>query len=55
MLATLDKFGRILIPKKVREHLRIKPDSELQIIDDGERIILEPIREQEAITEKDGI
>jgi AbrB family looped-hinge helix DNA binding protein len=55
MLATLDKFGRILIPKKVREHLGIRPASALHIKDDGKRIIIEPIKEEEPIVEKDGL
>lgn len=55
MLATMDKFGRILIPKKVRKHLGIEPASEVNIIDDGKRIIIEPVREGDPIVEKDGI
>ena len=43
MLATLDKFGRILIPKKFREHLGISSDTTMNIVEDGERIIIEPI------------
>ena len=55
MLTTIDKFGRILIPKKVREHLGIKPASALNIKDDGKRIIIEPVSEEEPIVEKDGL
>ena len=32
MLATLDKFGRILIPKKFREHLGISNNTKMNII-----------------------
>jgi len=55
MFATLDKFGRVLIPKKVREHLGITPDSSLNIIDEGNRIIIEPISESEPLIEKNGL
>jgi AbrB family looped-hinge helix DNA binding protein len=54
MLATLDKFGRVLIPKKFREHLGITTNTSINILDDGDRIIIEPIKEKEAIIEKDG-
>lgn len=55
MLATLDKFGRVLIPKKFREHLGIRNNSSLNIVDDGNRIIIEPVVEKNPIVEKDGI
>ena len=55
MLATLDKFGRILIPKKFREHLGISSDTPMNIVEDGERIIIEPIREKEPLVKKDGL
>ena len=54
MLATLDKFGRVLIPKKFRDHLGITSDSSINIVDDGDRLIIEPIKEKQPIIEKDG-
>jgi len=55
MLATIDKFGRVLIPKNLRKHLGITPDSSINIIEDGDRIIIEPVSEQEPLIEKDGL
>ena len=55
MVAKLDKFGRILIPKKIREDLRISQDSQINIINDGNRIIIEPIEEQTALIEKNNL
>ena len=55
MLATLDKFGRVLIPKKLRKHLGLTPDSSINIIEDGDRIIIEPVSEQAPLIEKDGL
>lgn len=55
MLVNLDKFGRVLIPKRVRERLGIKPASALSIVDDGKRIILQPVNEEEALLQKDGL
>jgi AbrB family looped-hinge helix DNA binding protein len=31
MTVAMDKFGRILIPKKVREQLRLRPDEPLDL------------------------
>ena len=55
MLATLDKFGRVLIPKKVREHLGINTETSINIVDEGTRIIIEPISKQEPLVEKNGL
>ena len=40
----IDKKGRILIPKKLREKLGLKDNSIVKIYSDGSRIIIEPIR-----------
>ena len=55
MIATLDKFGRIIIPKKVRKQLGITTETNLNIEEDGKRIIIEPISDEEPIVVKDGI
>lgn len=41
MQITLDKFGRILIPKKLRERLGLKPDDVLEVqLEDGKLTLL---------------
>ena len=55
MIATLDKFGRVLIPKKFRELLGISTNSSINILNDGSRIIIEPVIENKPIVENDGI
>ncbi len=55
MVITLDKFGRVIIPKKFRKRLGIDLGAALNISEDGERIVIEPIKEKEPILEKDGI
>jgi AbrB family looped-hinge helix DNA binding protein len=45
MEVTLDKFGRVVIPKAVREQLGLGPGTVLEIhVDDEEGIILRPRR-----------
>lgn len=55
MVTTLDKFGRVIIPKKFREHLGISFNTSLNISEDGKRIVIEPIQEKEPLVDKDGI
>lgn len=55
MVTTLDKFGRVIIPKKFREHLGINLGTTLNISEDGTRIIIEPVQEKEPVIEKNGI
>jgi len=41
MQTTLDKFGRVLIPKKLREHLGLEPDDALELqLEDGKLTLL---------------
>jgi AbrB family looped-hinge helix DNA binding protein len=54
MIATLDKFGRVLIPKKIREHLGISKNSSINITGEGNRIIIEPVIKNKPIIKKDG-
>jgi len=55
MVTTLDKFGRVIIPKKFRERLGISSDTSLNISEDGKRIVIEPIQQKEPLVDKDGI
>ena len=54
MIATLDKFGRVLIPKKFREYLGISKNSSINITGEGNRIIIEPVIKNKPIIKKDG-
>lgn len=55
MHLTLDKFGRIVIPKAVRRRLGLEPGTRLRL-EVGERgIVLEPLGEEAPLVEKDGL
>lgn len=45
MQATLDKFGRIVIPKRVRDDLHLEPGSVLKVEGRGEEILPTPVSE----------
>jgi len=55
MEATLDKFGRIVIPKQVRDDLGLSPGSVLKIEERDRRIVLKPVAESSPLVLKDGI
>jgi bifunctional DNA-binding transcriptional regulator/antitoxin component of YhaV-PrlF toxin-antitoxin module len=55
MVTTLDKFGRVIIPKRFREHLGINFKSTLNISEDGKRIVLELVQEREPVVDRNGI
>ncbi len=41
---TIDKAGRIVVPKKLRDRLGLAPGTEVEISDRGDGLHLEPIR-----------
>jgi len=52
---TLDKAGRILIPKSLREELRLGPGDTLQLETEGERISLRPVRAKALVKKERGV
>ncbi|MHB1686763.1 MAG: AbrB/MazE/SpoVT family DNA-binding domain-containing protein [Ignavibacteriaceae bacterium] len=55
MVTTLDKFGRVIIPKRFRERLGINFKSTLNISEDGKRIVIELVQEKEPVVDRGGI
>ncbi|MHB8339310.1 MAG: AbrB/MazE/SpoVT family DNA-binding domain-containing protein [Ignavibacteriaceae bacterium] len=55
MVTTLDKFGRVIIPKRFRELLGINIKSTLNISEDGKRIVIELVQEKEPVVDRNGI
>jgi AbrB family looped-hinge helix DNA binding protein len=49
---SIDKKGRILIPKSLREKMRVEVGDDLLIETEGDRITLRPVR-QEALLKKE--
>ena len=55
METTLDRFGRVVIPKKVREDLGLNPGAVLQIEKREQEIFLKPVQEGPHLFDKDGV
>jgi len=52
---TIDKAGRVVLPKAVRDKLRLAPGDSLQLESEGERVTLWPDRPTVALTKEKGI
>lgn len=52
---TIDKAGRIVLPKPLRDELHLAPGDALQMDTDGEKITLRPVRENVPMRKKRGV
>jgi AbrB family looped-hinge helix DNA binding protein len=53
--AIIDKAGRLVLPKSVREAVRVGPGDTLEIENDEDRIILSPIRIRPGLQKESGV
>lgn len=49
MNVRIDSAGRIVVPKRVRERLGLKQNSELELEERAEGIVLKPVQRQSAL------
>ena len=55
MMVTMDRAGRVVIPKDVRERLGLQPDTEYELTIEGDEIRLSPVRRRgRRVVEVDG-
>lgn len=52
---TIDKAGRIVIPKPLREKLHLEPGDSLEMESSGEQITLRPVRGTGPLTKEHGV
>ncbi|MCH9666387.1 MAG: AbrB/MazE/SpoVT family DNA-binding domain-containing protein [Actinomycetia bacterium] len=56
MYVTIDRVGRVVIPKSLRVALGITPETQLELIPDGTGLRIEPVgRRQRSIDTADGL
>jgi len=53
--STIDKAGRVVIPKPLREELRLEPGDALEMESSGEQITLRPVRGTGPLTKEHGV
>ncbi|MDO5495779.1 MAG: AbrB/MazE/SpoVT family DNA-binding domain-containing protein [bacterium] len=55
MMVTIDRAGRVVIPKDVRDRLSLDQNSELEVTVEGDTVLLSPVRSAgRRIVEVDG-
>ncbi len=55
MKAKIDRFGRIVVPKEIRDRHGLVPGSVVEIEDSTEKIVLRLLTDLPGLIEKDGI
>ena len=55
METKLDKFGRVVLPKDIRDNLDLKPGQVLKIEKSDDEVILKPLRKESPLHVKDGV
>jgi AbrB family looped-hinge helix DNA binding protein len=51
----IDKAGRIVVPKPVRERLGFKPDTELEAIEQPDGVLLKRVEQRPSMVKVDGL
>ena len=52
---TVDRAGRVLLPKALREELRLGPGDVIDLVSEGEEILLRPLKPKARLKKKKGI
>ncbi|MFN0103984.1 MAG: AbrB/MazE/SpoVT family DNA-binding domain-containing protein [Bryobacteraceae bacterium] len=52
---TLDKAGRVVIPKALRDEIHLDAGDELELLAEGETLTLRPVRAATRLRKKQGI
>jgi len=52
---TIDKAGRVVIPKPLREELNLEPGDSLEMESSGEQITLRPVRGTGPLSKEHGV
>lgn len=55
MQLTIDKFGRVVLPKKIRDHLGVHTGLKLSVIETRDGVLLKPVPEASRLRRKQGI
>ena len=55
MQMTIDRFGRMVLPKAVRDCLGLEPGDRLEVTEDGDAVVLRPVRVGDSLVLKAGV
>lgn len=54
-IVTLDKAGRVVIPKTLRDELRLEPGDSLELSQQGDCLTLRPVKSETPLRKEQGI
>ena len=52
---TIDRAGRVIIPKPIRDELHLKPGDSLELESGGDQITLRPVRPKATLKKEHGV
>jgi AbrB family looped-hinge helix DNA binding protein len=55
MKTTVDRFGRVVVPKDIRDRLGLRPGAEIEIDEKGNEIVLKPVEQESPLMVKEGL
>ena len=55
MKTTVDRFGRVVVPKNIRDRLGMRPGSEIEIDEKENEVILKPAEREPLLMVKKGV
>lgn len=55
MKTTLDRFGRLVVPKDIRDRLGLKPGDEIEIDEHENEVVLKPVEHETPLKIEEGI
>jgi AbrB family looped-hinge helix DNA binding protein len=55
MKTMLDRFGRVVVPKEIRDRLGLKPGTEIEIDEHGNEVLLKPAEHGTPLQLEDGV
>lgn len=55
MTVKIDKAGRIVLPKDVRDRLRLRAGTSLELEERAEGLVLRPVGQRPSMIQKDGV
>ncbi len=55
MKTTLDRFGRVVVPKGIRDRLGLRPGAEIEIDEKENEVVLKPVEHEPSLMVREGI
>ena len=51
----IDRAGRIVVPKPIRQRLGLQPNTEIEIVEQADGVLLRPLERRPSMIKKDGL